>query len=864
MTQEGLQVEGRDARFSASAISLSLWVVYALWLLAAASLAIVLQPQPSGDWAYYWNASTAPSGYLRGGPSIYLLAPFKLAGAEPWLGALLLNSVVAAWMLFAADRLDSTRHRIPTLLIVAYLMLLAPFASIVQVDMIAAGWLVAAIWFGTRLEARGGVANAIAVVVFLGLTGATRTQYFLVFLAMAGLLLPCAFVLSKGARRPLLALAGLLLLGASLGAALDFASRSLAGNSGQLRTGLGVTLYTGLLNSSSSGGWCGGWTPDAYAMAQEDADLSLPAAVAKRLQQKDVSHWRDVVLCKSKRILLSEPYAWDWLVGAEGTRSRLEQDPQLAARFSGVGQSYGVAFGWVRSLCMLLLLAGIGLGIARRDWLGALLLAAWVLGFWCVHGLLEVQGRYFLGMVLAIPFLYAVLAGRRQWTSLHATRRLSAGMEYRVRFMSFVAEHKAGLTLAAGLTLSWAVAAWWLASTFQPAPISDWEYYWYAASALGDYHRGGLALLALAVPKALGFEPWQSALLLNVVAVLGLALVCNHVDGTRYRLPTVLMWCYLFLLVPYAGIVQLDMMAAAALAVAIVAGRAFLLRGSARAAVVMVLALVFATSTRTQYSLVLLAFTALLVPFVLIRARRARVASLLALIALGAVLGGAVDSTWRSKAGNAGSFRTGLGVTLYTGLLASTTDPWTCGTWSLNGTQAAAEDLELTLPQAIQKRLAEHDSGHWLNVVKCKTRQIVLSEPYAWYWFSEAPIAKEKLAADAFFAPRMDKVATWYTKTYKATRTLALLLVMVTVVVALRRRALLSAAIPLAWMASFWCVHVALEIQGRYFLGMLLLAPLFCAVVWTGLRAGGPGGALKPADDATEGAAARDPARAPG
>ncbi|HEL4807556.1 TPA: hypothetical protein UN084_003107 [Stenotrophomonas maltophilia] len=204
---------------------------------------------------------------------------------------MLLNSVVAGWMLFAADRLDSTRHRVPTLLIVAYLMLLAPFASIVQVDMVAAGWLIAAIWFGKRLAAQGGLANAVWTVVFLGLTGATRTQYFLVFLAMAGILLPCKILLTGGARRLLLTLAGLLLLGAGLGATLDFASRSLAGNSGQLRTGLGVTLYMGLLSSSSSSNWCGGWTPEASAMA-------LPVAVAKRFQEKEASHWLDVVLCK--------------------------------------------------------------------------------------------------------------------------------------------------------------------------------------------------------------------------------------------------------------------------------------------------------------------------------------------------------------------------------------------------------------------------------------------------------------------------------------------------------------------------------------------------------------------------------------
>ncbi|HEL4807557.1 TPA: hypothetical protein UN084_003108 [Stenotrophomonas maltophilia] len=513
---------------------------------------------------------------------------------------------------------------------------------------------------------------------------------------------------------------------------------------------------------------------------------------------------------------------------------------------------------------MILLLAGIGLGIAGRDWVGALALAVWVLGFWFVHGLLEVQGRYFLGMVLAIPFLYAVVAERRQWTSPQATSRLSVGREYWVRFMSLVKKFKGELIQAAGMTLLWTLAAWWLASTFLPAPISDWEYYWYAASALDDYHRGGLALLLLAAPKALGLSPWLSALLLNVAAVFCLAMACNHLDRSRHRLPTVLLWLYLCLLVPYAGIVQLDMLSAAALAIAIVSGRAFLLGADRRGAALMVLALVFATSTRTQYSLVLLAFVALLAPFTLLRPRRARWTWLLCLVAVGAVLGGVVDSAWRSKAGNAGSFRTGLGVTLYNGLLTSSTDAATCGAWSPGGTQAAAEDLHLSLPQAVRNRLAAQDSGHWLKVVECKTRMIVLAQPYAWYWFSDAPVAKDKLAAHPFFASRMGELTQWYDRVYKIARTLILLLVMVTVFLAVRRRALLDAAIPLAWLVSFWCVHVALEIQGRYFLGMLLLAPLLCAAVWPCLHGWKLGAERKSVagervDEAAESASTRVP-----
>src|SRR5690606_32091080 len=46
--------------------------------------------------------------------------------------------------------------------------------------------------------------------------------------------------------------------------------------------------------------------------------------------------------------------------------------------------------------------------------------------------------------------------------------------------------------------------------------------------------------------------------------------------------------------------------------------------------------------------------------------------------------------------------------------------------------------------------------------------------------------------------------------------------------------------LPVLWVLAFWSVHTIFEIQGRYFLGMYLLAPLWCAL---GLRHGRAGAA---------------------
>lgn len=43
--------------------------------------------------------------------------------------------------------------------------------------------------------------------------------------------------------------------------------------------------------------------------------------------------------------------------------------------------------------------------------------------------------------------------------------------------------------------------------------------------------------------------------------------------------------------------------------------------------------------------------------------------------------------------------------------------------------------------------------------------------------------------------------------------------------------------LPALWLLGFWSVHTVFEIQGRYFLGLFVLAPLLCATVMRLVRA---------------------------
>lgn len=44
------------------------------------------------------------------------------------------------------------------------------------------------------------------------------------------------------------------------------------------------------------------------------------------------------------------------------------------------------------------------------------------------------------------------------------------------------------------------------------------------------------------------------------------------------------------------------------------------------------------------------------------------------------------------------------------------------------------------------------------------------------------------------------------------------------------RRARGLAVLPIAWVLSFWLVHLVFEVQGRYFLATILLLPLLSAL----------------------------------
>lgn len=406
------------------------------------------------------------------------------------------------------------------------------------------------------------------------------------------------------------------------------------------------------------------------------------------------------------------------------------------------------------------------------------------------------------------------------------------------------------IALAAVLAaaLLYVVAGAGLALALGPEPHSDWLHYWRSAGDPAFYERGGLGVWLLAIPKALGVGPVGSALALNLPAGLALLALAWRADRTRSRLLALLSAAYLVLLAPYAGIVQLDLLAAL-----FVAASAVLLlrpprRWPARASwVAAVACLAAGVSVKPQYALLAWAMLGLLaLPWLWWRRREGAAGALVGLLLAGSLLGFAADNGLRELSGRGDRLRTSSAVTLYGGLLVSRMEG--CGYWSVEAAEAAVADMGKPLAQAVRDRLSAQPPAHWFAIMACKWPQILRPPPYALYWLVESPNVRARIEA----SPDRDRLNARYhraidleRRAYGLVTALVLLAAAAGAALAWRRGARVLALLPLAWVGAFWGVHLVFEIQGRYFLGLFLLAPMLVGLVLRPARR--PGGVESPA-----------------
>lgn len=396
--------------------------------------------------------------------------------------------------------------------------------------------------------------------------------------------------------------------------------------------------------------------------------------------------------------------------------------------------------------------------------------------------------------------------------------------------------------LFASVALVFVVAGSGLALWLGPEPHSDWLHYWRSAGDPSFYERGGIGVWLLAIPKALGLGPVASSLCLNLPAGLAILWMARRADRTRWRGLALLSAAYLLALVTYVGIVQLDLLSTAFVAagwsLALMPPRACSARLAGMAAMACFAA---GVSIKPQYALLIWAMLGLLVvPGFLWRRRETVGGALLVTLLAGSVAGFALDYGLREFSGRSERLRTSSAVTLYGGLLVSRIEG--CGYWSVEAAEAAQADKDKPLLDAVGDRLAAKPAGHWLSILRCKWPQILRPPPYALYWLVESPNIRERINA----SPQRERIEAWYghainveRRFYSILTAIILLCVPLAVAMSWRQGARLLAILPLAWVGSYWSVHLVFEIQGRYFLGLFLLAPMVVALVLDAARRNG-------------------------
>jgi hypothetical protein len=385
-----------------------------LLLGSGVALATWWSPEPHSDWLYYWDAAGRPEMYVRGGLALWVLALPKALGLSPVMASLSINIPSTLWLLFLAYRLDPGRWKLLAQLVALYLLLITPFAGIVQLDLAAAAALGTAFWLladtGLRLTATWRFCLAVACIVF---AVSTKPQYALVLWALLGLSVPVAWFLRRSLSPGFHSVVLALLVGSILGFAMDMGMRVSSGRTEEIRTSSAVTLYGGLLVSSdqrSKG--CGYWSVEAAQAAKDDLHKPLSEAVVDRLQAQPIGHWASVVRCKAPEILSPPPYALYWLIESPNIRARIDASPdreQINARYYRALDVERKVYGWARGLIILASFWTAFVLLRRKNPLGALPLL-WVVGFWGVHVVFEVQGRYFLGLFVLAPLLCAAVA----------------------------------------------------------------------------------------------------------------------------------------------------------------------------------------------------------------------------------------------------------------------------------------------------------------------------------------------------------------------------------------------------------------------------------------------------------------------
>ena len=364
-------------------------------------------------------------------------------------------------------------------------------------------------------------------------------------------------------------------------------------------------------------------------------------------------------------------------------------------------------------------------------------------------------------------------------------------------------------------------------STVKPLPTSDFIYYWNLASDLSIYHKGGIIGFIYAPFKALGIEPYWSALIINT-AFLILVYLSTWLTFKKYKhsvgiLGQLLLTAGLAMFglwnAAYSGMVNADFPNVALL---IAATRGFSLYGTNKKIGWLIFAglmLFFAVALRVKTGLALGIIVILIGIFHFKALRKDRAIQLVVLVICLSVGFAAVSEVLlRNQSESKQDVERQGRLQLYTGLLYTQTGSM-CGRWTREAFDKTLEELDVPFLEVIDRHISVKSKRYILEIIGCKIDHVLKYDEFAYRELLAFGVKHRTYTeADLEIVRAFEKIEETWVNRFKI-----LVYVMIGMSLLLWRRLKIPLAIvPFAIYFAFMALHSIFEIQARYMVEPLL------------------------------------------
>jgi hypothetical protein len=164
-----------------------------------------------------------------------------------------------------------------------------------------------------------------------------------------------------------------------------------------------LTFYTGILESSTTTNWCGGWTQKASEVALSELDQPFPKLLLTKYKNFPKKDLISIILCKWERFLfLENQSSVNWLKSSLRNNNKTDLISENSFYFSTWNYLEGFSVRILKLIPFSLLILFLS-KLDKRSNLerNVFYFTVFVLlFFFIVHTILEIQPRYLISPVL--------------------------------------------------------------------------------------------------------------------------------------------------------------------------------------------------------------------------------------------------------------------------------------------------------------------------------------------------------------------------------------------------------------------------------------------------------------------------------